>query len=437
MKVSIVIPCYNTEKYIRQCMDSVLMQTHKEIEVICVDDGSQDQTRDIIREYQIKDDRVKLICQENSFAGVARNNGMRQATGDYIVFLDSDDYFEADMVELMVKAAQESGADIVLCDAYYFNNLTGEISEPTWILRKDFIPEGKKVFNYKEIPDRIFSISLSVPWNKLYRMDFVSKEKLYFQDTQRSNDEFFVGLSMIVAEKISFVDNRLVYYRTNNQTSLQGYGSKHAPSLDFFYALKKLKDELIIRGQFDGVSIGFENKCISCCVATLRKQTIAENFSYIYGFLKETGFEELGLNNMNEDDIRNNKEIFISMKKYSVLEFLFYNWKQALVTNIERFKFPFDLIGNRRKVALYAAGEVGRSYYHQLMEATFYQLVGWFDKDYKKYADQGKPVLNPEEIPSCDFDVIVIAIEDASISQTVVEYLVDIGVSREKICLRS
>jgi glycosyltransferase involved in cell wall biosynthesis len=418
-------------------MDSILSQTHKEIEVICVDDGSQDKTRDIINQYQVKDNRVMLICQENSYAGVARNNGIKQATGDYAVFLDSDDYFETDMVELMLKSAQENCADIVLCDAYYLNNLTEEISEPTWILRKDFIPEGKKVFNYKDIPEGIFSISLSVPWNKMFKMEFMRREKLYFQDTQRSNDEFFVGLSMVVAEKISFVDKRLVYYRTNNLASLQGYGMKHAPSLDFFYALRKLMGELIIRDLFDGVSIGFANKCISSCVATLRKQTIAENFSYIYNYLKETGFEQLGLNNINENDIRNNKKVFLDIKKYDAIEYLFYSWKQIQITKAERYVFPFASVGNRQKIALYAAGEVGRSYYHQLVEATYYQLVGWYDKDYRKYADKGKPVLNPEDISSCEFDVIVIAIDDVNISKNVVEYLVGIGVPRDKIYARS
>ena len=91
-KLSVIIPVYNAEDYLRMNLDSLISQSLKEIEIICVDDGSTDSSRDIVREYMEKDERVKLICQKNQFAGAARNNGMTIATGEYVHFLDADDY---------------------------------------------------------------------------------------------------------------------------------------------------------------------------------------------------------------------------------------------------------------------------------------------------------------------------------------------------------
>ena len=94
VKVSVIIPVYNVEPYLKQCMDSVVGQTLKDIEIICVDDGSTDGSLDILREYAAEDNRIQIIEQKNAGAGAARNNGMRHATGKYLSFLDSDDFFE-------------------------------------------------------------------------------------------------------------------------------------------------------------------------------------------------------------------------------------------------------------------------------------------------------------------------------------------------------
>ena len=91
-KVSVIIPVYNAEKYLRQCLDSVVNQTLRDIEIICVDDGSTDGSIEILREYEQKDSRVKVLCQKNQYAGVARNNGLSHASGEYVFFMDSDDY---------------------------------------------------------------------------------------------------------------------------------------------------------------------------------------------------------------------------------------------------------------------------------------------------------------------------------------------------------
>ena len=98
MKVSVIIPVYNAEKYLEQCLESLLNQTLKEIEIICVDDGSEDRSVEIIEKFSEKDCRISLLRQKNSYAGVARNNGLNASTGKYVIFLDADDFFEPDML---------------------------------------------------------------------------------------------------------------------------------------------------------------------------------------------------------------------------------------------------------------------------------------------------------------------------------------------------
>ena len=114
-KVSVIIPVYNTEKYLRQCLDSVVNQTLRDIEIICVDDGSTDGSIEILREYEQKDSRVKMLCQKNQYAGVARNNGLNYASGEYVFFMDSDDYCCHELLERAVDRAKTVSYTHLMC----------------------------------------------------------------------------------------------------------------------------------------------------------------------------------------------------------------------------------------------------------------------------------------------------------------------------------
>ena len=126
-KISVIIPVYNVEKYLYRCVDSVLGQTYYNIEVILIDDGSTDSSPEICDEYQKRDKRVKVIHKKNSGAASSRNIGLSSAKGDYIAFIDSDDYIELDMYENMMKINEEYNCDIVLCDCYKENKTKREI----------------------------------------------------------------------------------------------------------------------------------------------------------------------------------------------------------------------------------------------------------------------------------------------------------------------
>ena len=122
-KVSVIIPVYNTEKYLRECLDSVINQTLKEIEIICVDDGSTDSSLEILKEYANKDNRFTIITQQNLHAGVARNAGLAVAKGEYVSFLDSDDWFELKILEETTKILKETDSELCCCKYRNFNEL--------------------------------------------------------------------------------------------------------------------------------------------------------------------------------------------------------------------------------------------------------------------------------------------------------------------------
>lgn len=137
--VSVIIPVYNQEKYLRKCLDSVCNQSLQNIEVICVNDGSTDNSKEILENYAKQDSRIHILSQKNQGAGAARNLGMQVARGKYLSFLDSDDIFEPLMLETMVRAIEKDDADVLVCRADRFDTNTGIRESMPWSHKKRFV----------------------------------------------------------------------------------------------------------------------------------------------------------------------------------------------------------------------------------------------------------------------------------------------------------
>ena len=151
-KVSVIIPVYNVEEYLRECLDSVVNQTLKEIEIICVDDGSTDSSLDILKEYAEKDNRITVMKQANLHAGVARNAGLSVAKGEYLSFLDSDDFFEKDMLEKMFLKVSSNLSDVIVCSNNLWDDkkscITGKM-----IIRNEFKNQTFNILDIKNTKD--------------------------------------------------------------------------------------------------------------------------------------------------------------------------------------------------------------------------------------------------------------------------------------------
>lgn len=222
-RVSVVIPVYNIERHLRQCLDSVTGQTLQDLEIICVDDGSTDGSAAILAEYASRDSRFQVITQPNGGPGVARNTGMAQAAGEYLIFLDSDDWFEPDFLESMVGKAEETGADVTICRAVEFDTDTGKELPSDWMLKSRYL--SGESFSPEEIAEHIFQFTYGWPWDKLYRREFIERAGLKYPALTNSEDLVFVFQSLALARRIAVAPQVLVHHRINRMASVSN--SRH------------------------------------------------------------------------------------------------------------------------------------------------------------------------------------------------------------------
>lgn len=267
VKVSVIIPVYNVEDYLKDCLNSLLSQTLQEFEVICVDDGSTDMSLDILHEYKEKDSRMIVLHQQNQFAGVARNKAIDIARGEYLLFLDADDFFEKDMLEKIYLRGQETKAQIVLFGARQYHQQTREYIEVSTYLRREKL-EGKDVFNRHDFPDDILCLTSPAPWTKAFSKDFVINEHLRFQSIPNTNDAFFTITAMAIAERITWIDADFVNYRVGLKNNTQSRKEKHPCC--FIDAYKAIYDELKTRGIYTEVERCFVRVALSSTVYCLK-----------------------------------------------------------------------------------------------------------------------------------------------------------------------
>ncbi len=290
-KVSVIIPVYNVEKYLRECLDSVRNQTLKEIEIICVDDGSTDGSLEILRKYEQQDPRVKVLCQKNQYAGVARNSGMKIARGKYLVFLDSDDFFEPSLLEVQYNQCEKYGADVGLCGADRYDQSTGKTIEASWFLPERYTRE--QPFDRHTWPEKIFQVTTLAPWNKMFSARFVREHVLEFQALQRANDVYFTMTSLALAEKIVSVKDVLVHYRVGLTNNLQA--ENHRTPMAFCEALYAVKKRLVEENIFEQVWISFANNALSQVVYNLNKLKEGDAYEMLIENLLDKYLDEFSI----------------------------------------------------------------------------------------------------------------------------------------------
>lgn len=241
-KVSVIIPVYNVEKYLRQCLDSVINQTLTDIEIICVDDGSTDSSLAILEEYASKDDRIKILKQQNAGAGVARNTGLTIAKGEYLYFFDSDDFLELNALEKLYQQAICVSADICIFKFKDYDSLNDDYSSVESSLRLNLIPENKMLFSVKDVPKDIFQVCAYNVWTKLYNRIFIIQNNIKFQNLRTCNDVYFNIMTLAIADKITYCDEFLINYRRDAINNLSSTRGNQAQNI--IYAYKEIYKEL-------------------------------------------------------------------------------------------------------------------------------------------------------------------------------------------------
>ena len=246
-QVSVIIPVYNTEPYLRQCMDSIVNQTLKDIEIICVNDGSTDNSLNILKEYESKDPRVIVIDKEHKNAGAARNAGLKIAKGDYLVFIDSDDYAEPDYLKLMYEKIVADDADVCVCNYKIKYEGTNIIKERMFNIYKPF--------SYRDFPSNFMSKVGLIPWNKMIRKSLVTRNNLSFQEIKRFNDNFFSFAVTFKSNKIVAISKPIYIHRVGDFNHLQN--SIHDDPHLIFDAADKIYKWIIDQGIYKDAKSAF------------------------------------------------------------------------------------------------------------------------------------------------------------------------------------
>jgi len=218
--VTIIMPVYNGEKYLEEAIDSLLKQTLKDIQIIIVDDGSKDKTIEICKKYQKIDERIEVIEQANSGQAKARNAGLKQARGKYVMFLDADDTYNEDTCEVMFQIAERENADYVNANYIMMDDDGTKWPNPAFDVEK-YTNFELHISDYK----KSFFVMNSTPWNKIYNIEFLRNNGIDFAINPPSEDDYFTTLCYMKAKK-GYYTNTVIYNYRNNLQSTSNVCSK-------------------------------------------------------------------------------------------------------------------------------------------------------------------------------------------------------------------
>ena len=445
IKVSVIIPVYNEEKYLEECLDSVLAQTLREIEIICVDDGSDDDSVKILEDYAGRDSRVSLLKQKNRYAGNARNLGMSKAVGRYLSFLDADDIFSPFLLEKMYDAAEKETADVIICNARYYDSETGEITRrEKW----ELMPEAGSCFCAGDIPGLLFQITNGWAWDKLFSADFIRQCGLYFSGTRTANDGYFVYMALAQAGRIVKIEDHLVCHRFNNAASLANTRNKswHC-GFEMLYDIKKGLEE---RNLYQQLEKTFLDCALYYLIWSVENMNAVEIKKKIYQCIQEECRQIIPISGLPEERYyhTNEYEQYRYIETHSFDEYLTLLLQrnertiQSLSKECTRLRkhiqqkiwpFPYSSIEKNSQVVLYGAGRVGQDYYQQIVKSGYCRLVLWLDKRFETGGRELSIHGWREELSQISFHKIIIALLKKEEAESAMKMLNEWGIPEEKI----
>lgn len=260
--VSIIMPVYNAAPYLEKSIGSLLNQSYRNIEVICINDGSSDNSLDILQRLTSEDHRVTVIDKPNSGAGDTRNTGMKHVCGKYMCFVDSDDFVEPNMIERLVDAAESSNADAVVFGLDTYDHVSSKFIPNDYAVVDGKIP-SKEVF-YAANVDNFYKYLVGFTVNKLYRTSFLLGLDLFFPKIGAHEDLPFTYLALSASKRTYYLDETLYHYRRSREGSLSDTTSNHYRFM--FEALDCLRDELVKHDLWSDYERNFSNYALHMMV---------------------------------------------------------------------------------------------------------------------------------------------------------------------------
>lgn len=232
-KVSIVIPVYNAAKYLEPCLESVLNQSYRNVEIVVVDDGSSDNSRLICEKFEKKDSRVRYYFQDNQGVSVARNQGIKKASGDYVLFVDADDGLDPNAVELCIKSIEDEKASLV-CFNFKFLKTGAFFLNDDFVFSEESLLNKEKLLNNLFIPNMERDLNLGfffrASWGKMFDLSIIKNNGIRFPEYMKfSEDAMFVFDYLMHSSSVKILKNHLYHYRVHESSAVQSYKK------DFFY----------------------------------------------------------------------------------------------------------------------------------------------------------------------------------------------------------
>ena len=365
VKISVIMPLYNAAKYLEECLDSVLKQTLSQFELICINDASTDATLDILRDFQNRDSRIKILINEKRLgAAYSRNKGLKEAKGKYLSFLDGDDIFDEEMLATAFENAEKNEVDIEMFNGKHVPSET--IHNKLYMIHGEEYKERycKRTFSVKGYEPYEFINWTLAPWNKLYRREFIISNKLEFQSLSCANDVYFVSMALMLAKRIHVLDDKrvMVYVRDHFEPSRISYSRD---PMCTYLALEKIATDLGNRGEWDNLYQHFYWSAylnIRYAIIRTKSKEQAEEF---YIFMQKDGVKKLKklgeeYYEMTDEYVKKGFRLFeeepfeSQWYKYENNLKIFLNKKSLLVKNL------FDNLEKKgMSIGIWGAGENG------------------------------------------------------------------------------
>lgn len=377
--LSVVVPVYNSEKYIERCIESILAQTYSNLEIILVDDGSTDLSGKICNDYAEKNENILVIHQPNAGVTKARLTGARRSKGKYITFIDSDDWIEDCFYERMLEDNEDY--DLVISGIYRFfdeKNCLKELSFRSGIYCKEEIMNEVITCMMWDFHKNMWALDPSL-CTKIFKKQILihELEKTIKVGSHYGDDSMVLYPMMFHIEKLKVVNEAFYYHRQRKKGEFPYY----------------IKDKLFL-----------------------------EKLHLVYMYLKNE-FRKAGYL-----DVMNRQLDFFYFKSVKLKERSYgFPWYWPFPV------FPFGDVEKESRVILYGAGEFGIRYMEQNEKYRFCNIICWVDQNHEKFRNDTKEILSPDIIKEKEFDYVVVAIENYHIAMEIRSYLLELCVPEKKI----
>ncbi len=379
IKISVIVPVYNEMKYLDTCVSSICNQSYRNLEIILVDDGSGEPCHKLCDEYLVKDRRIKVIHKENGGSLSARRKGIEEAEGDYVAFVDSDDWVELDFYEKMAELIAGNKPDMAVASNYYRDYPDGQFVKVYDNKRAGYWTCDEfetEVFPYfiktEEFFDTEFPIAMTY---YMFDTSFARRNILKIEDKIKTSEDYtFLMLAFLNAR--SFAANSFAgyHYRSNVNSKT--------------HTLKNMKD--LLRPSYEAVMRAIHHS----------------------------------------DYAKDNLEKKNRLHMYHALMLKDYG---ELLNSTDTFLFPFSRVRKGSRILIYGMGLLGKQIYNALKDNPAYDVAGVADRKWELLREQGEYVVSPDAILSLEYDFIIIAITYPNIKNQVKKELINMGIDADKI----